>query len=85
MTNRMPEAMNTGRRPLISENGARTMGATAKPVVKVVMPTSAATLLTPHSAVICPTPGLYDPAENAVSAVIMQATHIVKSFLFPDH
>jgi len=27
----MPEAMNTGRRPLISEKGARTMGATPKP------------------------------------------------------
>jgi len=82
MTNRMPEARNTGRRPLISENGANTIGATAKPRwivnyhslvdmdsrsgnipdVKVVMPTKTATLLTPHSADICATPGLYDPA-----------------------
>jgi hypothetical protein len=31
MTKRIPEAMNTGRRPLISEKGARTMGAIPKP------------------------------------------------------
>jgi hypothetical protein len=41
------------------------------------MPTKAATLLTCHSSVICPIPGLYEPAEYAVKAVMIQATHIV--------
>lgn len=38
-TNKVPVAMKTGRRPLISENGASIMGAMAKPAVKMVMPT----------------------------------------------
>jgi hypothetical protein len=46
------------------------------------MPAKTATWLTPHSADICATPGVYDPAAYAVKAVIAQATHIVKFFLF---
>jgi hypothetical protein len=38
-TYRMPVVTNTGYRPLISEKGARTMGAMANPVVNVVIPT----------------------------------------------
>lgn len=52
------------------------------PHVKVVMPTRTATLLTPHSADICATPGVYEPAAYAVRAVIAHAIHIVKFFLF---
>lgn len=52
ITYMMPVTTNTGRRPLISLKGARTIGATAKPVVKVVTPTSMATWETCHSASI---------------------------------
>jgi len=34
----IPAARKTGRRPCVSENGARIMGATAKQRVKMVMP-----------------------------------------------
>src|ERR1700761_3538840 len=36
--NRIAEPMKTGRRPLISENGAKNMGETANPVAHVVTP-----------------------------------------------
>ena len=39
MTNNIPEAMNTGLLPFNSEKGAKNIGATAKPVVNMVMPT----------------------------------------------
>lgn len=65
----MPQARKTGFRPLISENGANTIGATAKPQVKMVMPTRTATWLTCHSSDIWATPGLYDPAVKAAMAV----------------
>jgi hypothetical protein len=42
-TNNMPEAIKTGLRPWISEKGARTIGATANPQVKIVIPVKPAT------------------------------------------
>jgi hypothetical protein len=52
------------------------------PTVNVVIPTKAATLLTCHSCVICPIPGLYAPAVNAVNEVMMHATQMIMFFLF---
>jgi hypothetical protein len=53
MTNNIPVVMKTGLLPLSSEKGARTMGAIAKPVVKVVIPTYIATWLTCQYSDIC--------------------------------
>src|SRR5271156_6775456 len=38
ITNTTPEQMKTGRRPLISDIGARTIGEMAKPMAQVVTP-----------------------------------------------
>lgn len=44
--------MNTGLLPLISENGAKTIGAIANPKQYSIIPTASATTLTCHSAAI---------------------------------
>jgi len=62
-TKRIPVAMKTGRRPLISENGARNMGPIPKPAVNTVIPTLYATRETPHSSVSCASGAAYAPAE----------------------
>ena len=85
MKYRIPAATKTGYRPLISENGARTIGAIAKPAQNVVMPTRIATSLTFHSADICAVGGEYDPAVYAVIVVAIHESHIVKFFLLSDH
>jgi len=77
--------MKTGRRPLISENGARTIGAMPNPLVKVVIPHKIATVLTFHSLFICSAPGLYAPAVKAVNVVAAHDRHIMKRFRDSDH
>lgn len=51
--------MKTGFLPLTSERGAKAMGARAKPVVNMVMPTSVATLPMFQYADSCSLAGLY--------------------------
>lgn len=52
-----------GLLPLISENGARTIGAIANPMQKIVIPRSHTTGLTFHQGLNTGVAGAYSPAE----------------------
>jgi hypothetical protein len=71
-TNTTPEMEKTGYRPLISLNGARTMGARANPTQKVVIPVKTAVLEAWNSASMMAAGGEYEPAQYAVSSVATQ-------------
>lgn len=85
MKNSTPEATKIGFRPFNSENGARAIGAIAKPVQKVVIPTKSATSETCQSSDICLTAGEYEPAVKAVSIVAIQERETVNILWLPDH
>lgn len=66
-----------GRRPLISENGASTMGASANPMQKIVMPRLYTTALMSHSCVKGPEAGVISPAEYPASAVTAHEIQVI--------
>lgn len=85
LTKSAPVAMKTGLLPLISEKGARTIGANPKPQVKTVMPTLYATSDTPHFSVSWKAGEAYDPAEYAAAILAEHESHVIQFFLVLDH
>ena len=61
------------------------MGAVAKPVVNVVIPTLKATWLMPHSSINCPEAAAYEPAVIAVRTVTALESQVVYVFRDSDH
>lgn len=74
-----------GLLPLISENGARTIGAIANPNVYSVMPKLYTTRLIPHFAVNSSPGGVYSPAAYADMAVTQQQIMVMTLLRALDH
>lgn len=69
---------------MISEKGASTIGAPAKPMQKIVIPVLNATLLTFQSGRSCDAVGVSWPAEYAASVVTAQANQVTNDLRVLD-
>ncbi len=82
---RQPEKTKTGRRPLISDRGARNIGAAPKPTAQVVMPVLKVTLPISHFLRSSSEGMEYAPAVYAESIVTADERTSINIFLLGDH